>query len=114
MLIPTRSPEKDPGPAATADDGISLTLHEGETLAVVGESGSGKSTLGRMIMRLTEPDSGAIRLGNQDLRQLRGEALRQVGGGKVTYMSDPVFVGSDGGLALALDAPDTDWERLTA
>jgi len=60
-----------------AADGISLTLHEGETLAVVGESGSGKSTLGRMIMRLTEPDSGAIRLRGQDLRQLRGEALRQ-------------------------------------
>src|SRR5204862_1491087 len=42
------------------------------------------------------------------------DALKQVGGGKVKYMRDPVFVGSDGGLALALDAPDTDWERLTA
>ncbi|HJT17940.1 MAG TPA: rod shape-determining protein [Thermoanaerobaculia bacterium] len=42
------------------------------------------------------------------------DALKQVGGGKVTYMEDPVFVGSDGGLALALDAPDTDWERLSA
>ncbi len=42
------------------------------------------------------------------------EALKQVGGGKVTYMEDPVFVGSDGGLALALDAPETDWERLSA
>ena len=41
-------------------------------------------------------------------------ALKQVGGGKVTYMADPVFVGSDGGLALALDAPDTDWEKLSA
>jgi rod shape-determining protein MreB len=41
-------------------------------------------------------------------------ALKQVGGGKVTYMEDPVFVGSDGGLALALDAPDSDWERLSA
>lgn len=40
-------------------------------------------------------------------------ALKQVGGGKVTYMEDPVFVGSDGGLALALDAPDTDWEKLS-
>jgi rod shape-determining protein MreB and related proteins len=41
-------------------------------------------------------------------------SLKQVGGGKVTYMADPVFVGSDGGLALALDAPDTDWEKLSA
>ena len=28
-------------------------------------------------------------------------------------MNDPVFVGSDGGLALALDAPDSDWEKLS-
>jgi len=41
------------------------------------------------------------------------EALRGVGGGKVRYMKDPVFVGSDGGLALALDAPDGDWEKLS-
>src|SRR5438094_473661 len=41
-------------------------------------------------------------------------ALKQVGGGKVTYMADPVFIGSDGGLALALDAPDGDWEKLSA
>ena len=72
-----------------AADGISLTLHEGETLAVVGESGSGKSTLGRMIMRLTEPDSGAIRLGDQDLRQLRGEALRQARRGLQIVFQDP-------------------------
>ena len=72
-----------------AADGISLTLHEGETLAVVGESGSGKSTLGRMIMRLTEPDSGAIRLGGEDLRQLRGEALRQARRGLQIIFQDP-------------------------
>jgi rod shape-determining protein MreB len=41
-------------------------------------------------------------------------ALQQVGGGRVKYMEDPVFVGSDGGLALALDAPDSDWEKLSA
>ncbi|MEK6371616.1 MAG: rod shape-determining protein [Acidobacteriota bacterium] len=50
----------------------------------------------------------------RNLPEALGDALRQVGGGKVTYMKDPVFVGSDGGLALALDAPDTDWEKLTA
>jgi rod shape-determining protein MreB and related proteins len=41
-------------------------------------------------------------------------ALKAVGGGKVKYMEDPVFIGSDGGLALATDAPEGDWERLSA
>lgn len=41
-------------------------------------------------------------------------ALKSVGGGKVRYMDDPVFIGSDGGLALAQDAPEGDWEKLTA
>jgi rod shape-determining protein MreB len=41
-------------------------------------------------------------------------ALKSVGGGKVRYMEDPVFIGSDGGLALAMDAPEGDWEKLTA
>src|SRR5437899_6069046 len=42
------------------------------------------------------------------------DALKQVGCGKVTYMEDPVFVGSDCSLDLALDAHDYDWERLSA
>lgn len=42
------------------------------------------------------------------------QALRDVGGGKVRYMQDPVFIGSDGGLALATDAPEGDWEKLSA
>jgi rod shape-determining protein MreB len=50
----------------------------------------------------------------RNLSQTLENALKQVGGGKVTHMQDPVFVGSDGGLALALDAPDSDWEKLTA
>src|SRR3954447_10497178 len=50
----------------------------------------------------------------RNLPQALEAALKQVGGGKVTYMEDPVFVGSDGGLALALDAPETDWEKLSA
>lgn len=39
-------------------------------------------------------------------------ALREIGGGKVRVIQDPIFVGSDGGLSIATDAPESDWERL--
>jgi len=41
-------------------------------------------------------------------------ALDEFGGGKVKVVKDPVFVGSDGGLAIATDAPDSDWEKITS
>ena len=40
------------------------------------------------------------------------KALEPVGGGKVTVTEAPVFAGSDGGLAIAADAQDSDWDRL--
>lgn len=40
-------------------------------------------------------------------------ALQEIGGGRVRVVEDPVFVGSDGGLAIASDAPEGDWEKLT-
>jgi rod shape-determining protein MreB len=50
----------------------------------------------------------------RNLSKALEDALGQVGGGKVKFMEDPVFIGSDGGLALAIDAPDGDWEKLSA
>ncbi len=61
-----------------AVDGVSLDIFRGETLALVGESGSGKSTLGRLILRLLEPSSGAIRFDGVDLLDLAREPLRKM------------------------------------
>ncbi|MFN0303433.1 MAG: dipeptide ABC transporter ATP-binding protein [Burkholderiales bacterium] len=59
-----------------AVDGVSLSLHEGQTLALVGESGCGKTTVGKSIVRLQPPSSGSIWLGGVELTGLHGSALR--------------------------------------
>lgn len=41
-------------------------------------------------------------------------ALEDVGGGRVSRVGDPVFAGSDGGLELATDAAESDWEKLSS
>jgi oligopeptide transport system ATP-binding protein len=47
-------------PTVKAVDGVTLDIHQGQTVAVVGESGSGKSTLGRLLLRLLVPTSGEV------------------------------------------------------
>ncbi|MGN6764561.1 MAG: ABC transporter ATP-binding protein [Rhizobiaceae bacterium] len=66
------------GLAVHAVDGVSFTVDEGESYGIVGESGSGKSTTARALMRLLEPSSGSVRLGDHILTELDGNALIEV------------------------------------
>jgi oligopeptide/dipeptide ABC transporter ATP-binding protein len=62
--------------AVHAVDGVSLSVAQGEVLAIVGESGCGKSTLGRLMLNLITPDAGSVRFGGDDLTKLSASALR--------------------------------------
>ena len=53
--------------AATALDGIDLTVQVGELLTILGPSGSGKTTLLKIIAGFEYPDDGAVLLGSQDI-----------------------------------------------
>ncbi|MBK7907239.1 MAG: ABC transporter ATP-binding protein [Gemmatimonadetes bacterium] len=66
-----------PGGHAPAVDGFSLTIRNGELLALVGENGAGKSTFVKLLLRFYDPDRGSIHLGGVDLRDVAPEVLRE-------------------------------------
>ena len=59
-------------------DGIDLTVKSGETLAVLGRSGTGKSVLLKLIIGLQKPDSGSIRVHDQEITRLDLDALNEL------------------------------------
>ncbi len=57
---------------------VSFGLRRGEILGLAGGSGSGKTTLARCIIRLIEPDSGRVLLGDDDVLAASGAELRRL------------------------------------
>ncbi|MGH9119051.1 MAG: ABC transporter ATP-binding protein [Acidimicrobiales bacterium] len=55
---------------------ISFRVEPGQTVALVGPSGAGKSTLASLVPRLYDVDTGAVRLGDIDVRSLSFESIR--------------------------------------
>lgn len=56
---------------------VSITVGDGERLALVGPTGAGKSTLAKLMARLYDPTSGSISFGGVDLRDATLTSLRQ-------------------------------------
>jgi oligopeptide transport system ATP-binding protein len=61
-----------------AVDGVTFSVHRGETLGLVGESGCGKSTIGRAMIRLREATEGTVRFDGVDLGGLSTSELRKM------------------------------------
>jgi peptide/nickel transport system ATP-binding protein len=72
-----------------AVDGVSLSIHKGQTVALVGESGCGKSTTARAVLRLVEPTSGRVTLDNVDVSKLSKERLRKARRDMQIVFQDP-------------------------
>lgn len=80
-----------PGGGAAVRD-VSFEVPPGRMLALVGPPGSGKSTIARLAARLEEPDSGAVLLDGNDLRDL---TLESIANAIALLGEDPVlFAGS--------------------
>jgi oligopeptide transport system ATP-binding protein len=79
-----------------AVNGVSLELHEGETLCLVGESGCGKSVTVLSILKLIQSPPGKIAAGKalfkgEDLLAMSNEEIRQIRGGQISMIfQDPM------------------------
>ncbi|MEZ0163546.1 ABC transporter ATP-binding protein [Kineococcus sp. LSe6-4] len=59
---------------------ITFTVEPGQVIALVGSSGAGKSTLAQLLARLYDVDTGAVRIGGHDVRDLTADTLRRTVG----------------------------------
>lgn len=101
--------DRDAGALVLHD--IDLRVRPGEMVALVGPSGAGKSTLTSLVARLYDPTSGAVTVGDVDLREVAGEDLRS----RLGVVSQEAHLFHDTIRANLLyarpDATDTELER---
>lgn len=55
-----------------AANDVSLTINQGDIYGIAGESGSGKTTVAKMILGLTEPNNGEIKLFGRSINEFKG------------------------------------------
>ena len=77
-------------PAHPVLEDLDLAVRTGECAAIIGPSGAGKSTIAQLLLRLAEPQAGAIRINGRNLGELGPDALI----GRVALMTQdaPVFL----------------------
>jgi len=69
-------------------DDVSFEVAGGDTVALVGPTGAGKSTVMKLLLRMYDPNSGAVRIDDQDLREVQIPSVRRA----IGYVSQETFL----------------------
>jgi ABC-type multidrug transport system fused ATPase/permease subunit len=89
--------------------GLSLKVHQGETIALVGPNGCGKSTLMNLIPRFWDVQSGSIRIDGREIRDVRLRSLRrQIG----IVLQETILFQDTIANNIAYGSPDTSRESI--
>jgi ATP-binding cassette, subfamily B, bacterial len=90
-------------------DNVSFRIKPGERVALVGASGAGKSTIANLIIRLYDPQKGAVLIDRQNIKQYQRTSLRQEIG---VVLQDPVLFGTSIKENIAYGRPDATQEEI--
>lgn len=98
-------------PDVSALEGVSLTIHPGETVALVGPSGAGKTTVIQLIQRFWDPATGRVTLDGIDLRDMARADFRQA---MALVPQDPVIFAATAMDNIRLGRPDASPDQVQA
>ncbi len=104
--------------AFNALDGVSMSVEQGEFVAIVGQSGSGKSTLMHLLGGVDRPTSGRIFIDNNEINAMNNDKLaifrrRQIGIVYQFYNLIPILTAEENiTLPIELDGKTVDKDRL--
>jgi ATP-binding cassette subfamily B protein/subfamily B ATP-binding cassette protein MsbA len=92
-------------------DDVSFHIHPGQRVALVGASGAGKSSLVSLILRLYEPQKGAVLIDGADVSDYQRESLRREIG---IVLQDTVLFGASVRENISYGKPDASMEEIEA
>ena len=98
-----------PGQDRHAVHALSLSITQGQVVALVGTSGSGKTTVAHLLSKFADPESGSIRVDGKDLREVSGASWRR----RVAVVTQDAWL-FHGTIAenIALGDPHPDADRI--
>ena len=93
---------------AYALNDISVTIHQGQNIALVGDSGGGKSTFINMLLRFYDPEEGVIKINNEDIKSFMQNSLKH----HISLVSQRIYIFQDSLAANVAYGQEIDEARV--
>lgn len=97
------------GPGAPILNGLDLEIPTGRLVALVGPSGAGKSTVASLLLRLYEPDRGAVSIDGHDAREFTAASVRT---NVSVVLQDTILFAGSVAENIRAGTPDVDRRRV--